>query len=533
MAMKSFTKAIASLLLGATITSSCSEEDEPTTDTETFSAQLSVSVNPSSITEGSSSAITFTLSEANTTGQAITAAFSTEGSAGDNDFSLAASNATIADGETSVSLDITSTDDSEEEGSETVVVTLSSSGLPDGVSLGTSSTTITIEDNDDQAASSTLGDEDVTIDFSSSDGNTITISGWSNVTNAEGYVLLINNENSFSDIYSTSLGSTTYVGTGEQVVLDASGSSAISVSLLQESTTYFFKVIPYAGSEFGNDRSVSQSSTMTCSTSSTSENEVCFEIDSSNGLRKFTSNQFPNHDTGRFPNADVTATSLSQEVPLSPSNTGSATYVFDESGGPTPRNQNFYRFGVASNGLGYNPMGLKPWTNPDTGEENWAWQAAVINEGDTDLDDVGGHVTSVGVYHYHGDITGLASDENGASHSKLYGWAADGFPIYYKYGFTTAMDAGSAIKELKSSYQLRSGSRGGNGTDAPDGNYDGTYIQDYEYVAGQGDLDECNGRTGVTPEYPDGTYYYVITADFPKVPNCFMGTPDEGFIIGN
>ena len=63
------------------------------------------------------------------------------------------------------------------------------------------------------------------------------------------------------------------------------------------------------------------------------------------------------------------------------------------------------------------------------------------------------------------------------------------------------MDAGSAIKELKSSYQLRSGSRGGNGTDAPDGNYDGTYIQDYEYVAGQGDLDECNGRTGVTPEY--------------------------------
>ena len=216
--MKSFTKAIASLLLGATITFSCSEEDEPTTDTETFSAQLSVSANPSSITEGSSSTISFTLSETNTTGQAITVTFSTGGSAGDDDFSLAASNATIADGETSVSLDIASTDDSEEEGSETVVITLSSNGLPDGVSLGTSSTTITIEDNDEQSASSTLGDEDVTIDFSSSDGNTITISGWSNVTNAEGYVLLINNENSFSDISSTSLGSTTYVGTGEQVV---------------------------------------------------------------------------------------------------------------------------------------------------------------------------------------------------------------------------------------------------------------------------------------------------------------------------
>ncbi|HAA13409.1 MAG TPA: hypothetical protein DCE41_17655, partial [Cytophagales bacterium] len=81
--------------------------------------------------------------------------------------------------------------------------------------------------------------------------------------------------------------------------------------------------------------------------------------------------------------------------------------------------------------------------------------------------------------------------------------------------------------------QLRSGSRGGDDSTAPSGTYDGTYIQDYEWVDGLGDLDECNGRYGVTPEYPNGTYYYVITADFPVIPNCFTGTPNDDFQIGN
>ena len=32
------------------------------------------------------------------------------------------------------------------------------------------------------------------------------------------------------------------------------------------------------------------------------------------------------------------------------------------------------------------------------------------------------------------------------------------------------------------------------------------YIQDNEYISGLGDLDQYNGRTAVTPEYPNGTY---------------------------
>jgi hypothetical protein len=41
----------------------------------------------------------------------------------------------------------------------------------------------------------------------------------------------------------------------------------------------------------------------------------------------------------------------------------------------------------------------------------------------------------------------------------------------------------------------------------------GYYIEDYEYVALLGDLDEHNGRFCVTPEYQSGTYAYFVTID--------------------
>jgi hypothetical protein len=41
----------------------------------------------------------------------------------------------------------------------------------------------------------------------------------------------------------------------------------------------------------------------------------------------------------------------------------------------------------------------------------------------------------------------------------------------------------------------------------------GYYIEDFEYIAGLGDLDEHNGRFCVTPEYPSGTYAYFVTVD--------------------
>ena len=51
----------------------------------------------------------------------------------------------------------------------------------------------------------------------------------------------------------------------------------------------------------------------------------------------------------------------------------------------------------------------------------------------------------------------------------------------------------------------------------------GTFTQDYEYVAGSGDLDECNGRTGVTPEFPKGIYHYYATDSYPYLQRCVKG----------
>ena len=45
----------------------------------------------------------------------------------------------------------------------------------------------------------------------------------------------------------------------------------------------------------------------------------------------------------------------------------------------------------------------------------------------------------------------------------------------------------------------------------------GAFTQDWEYVEGLGDLDECNGRVGVTPEFPEGIYHYYANDTFPFV----------------
>ena len=105
----------------------------------------------------------------------------------------------------------------------------------------------------------------------------------------------------------------------------------------------------------------------------------------------------------------------------------------------------------------------------------------------------------------------------------LIAWAADGFPIYARYGYSDAMDSNSGIIVIKGSYQLKA---------TPDANRPnvalyamGTFMQDYEYVEGLSDLDECNGRMGVTPEFPQGIYHYFATDSYPFLQRCVKGTP--------
>lgn len=134
-----------------------------------------------------------------------------------------------------------------------------------------------------------------------------------------------------------------------------------------------------------------------------------------------------------------------------------------------------------------------------------------------------GHVQPNGQYHYHGMPVGYVNRVNsGAAAITLVGFAVDGFPIYAKYGYSSAQDATSALKAVTSSYQkLQTPATGRpSSTTFPLG----TFTQDYQYVAGSGDLDECNGRVGVTPEFPGGIYHYYITETFPYVQRCVKGS---------
>jgi hypothetical protein len=115
-----------------------------------------------------------------------------------------------------------------------------------------------------------------------------------------------------------------------------------------------------------------------------------------------------------------------------------------------------------------------------------------------------------GEYHHHFDPTGLRTQlgDDGTSHSPILGFAYDGFPVYGPYGYENP-DGTGGLMRMESSYQLRTGDR----PNGPGGPFDGSYLQDWEYVDGLGHLDEHNGRFAVTPEYPNGTYAYYVTLD--------------------
>ena len=108
---------------------------------------------------------------------------------------------------------------------------------------------------------------------------------------------------------------------------------------------------------------------------------------------------------------------------------------------------------------------------------------------------------------------GLVEKLGPAKGPVMVGWAADGFPIYVD-------------PSARPSWRLKAVQDPG----GPPGKPDGTYVRDYEYEVGLGDLDQCNGRTGATPEFPKGTYHYVLTAAFPHIPRCFVGLADSSFV---
>ena len=233
-------------------------------------------------------------------------------------------------------------------------------------------------------------------------------------------------------------------------------------------------------------------------------------------LRVIRANGLPDHTTGAFPNPD------------NPNSISPQEYTFELPRKGTPANRPTalvlpQPFGIAVNGVVFDPMAAE-WYQRDPAS-GWTFEA--IGPGpDLGLDANLAHVQPSGAYHYHGPPQALATDHVSSAHSPLMGWAGDGFPIYGGYGYATPADPQSGDRELRSSYRLRSGRR----PNGPGGSYDGTYTEDFEYIEGSGDLDLANGRFGVTPEYPEGTYYYVLTATFPFVPRYFTGNVAASFV---
>ncbi|MCB1616310.1 MAG: YHYH protein, partial [Pseudomonadales bacterium] len=179
------------------------------------------------------------------------------------------------------------------------------------------------------------------------------------------------------------------------------------------------------------------------------------------------------------------------------------------------------------NGVPFDPAAAE-WYK---GIRNDQWQYEALSGAvSLGIDDNYAHVQPTGAYHYHGMPTALLRELSllPARHSPLVGWAADGFPVYAKYGFVDALDENAGIRELTSSWRLRKGQRPYD-KNTPGGYYDGTFTGDYVFQAGAGDLDECNGRFTVTPEFPLGTYAYFLTENWPVIPRCWKGEPSRDF----
>jgi hypothetical protein len=162
-------------------------------------------------------------------------------------------------------------------------------------------------------------------------------------------------------------------------------------------------------------------------------------------------------------------------------------------------------------------------------------------------------------------------DTSNLHHSPILGWAFDGYPIYGPYGYSDPANATSAVTRMRSGFVLRTGANGttniastgrttlakwaaiaegfatlanyssqtlsngdyvlssatlyGPATSYVNGSTTysiGRYVGDYDFLGDRGqtqgstgtfDLDQYNGRTCVTPEYPGGTYAYFVTND--------------------
>jgi len=238
---------------------------------------------------------------------------------------------------------------------------------------------------------------------------------------------------------------------------------------------------------------------------------------------KVEANGIPWHKVGQFPNRSNPHTISEQAYEFVVQANQRASRQITPLHNDTEFGPPNTPFGIAVNGVLFDP-GTAEFYNGDR-RSDWNYEA-LSGAVPLGVDENNAHVQPNGAYHYHGLPTGLLQklNLNDKKHSPLIGYAMDGYPIYALYGYKDPKDSKSSVKNLKSSYKLKEGRRPRSARD-PGGKYDGTFSKDYQFVKGSGDLDECNGRFTVTAEYPEGTYAYFLTEDWPVIPRNFKATP--------
>jgi hypothetical protein len=240
------------------------------------------------------------------------------------------------------------------------------------------------------------------------------------------------------------------------------------------------------------------------------------EITVKGAYRYVTSNGIPNHLTGRFPGRNnpnaISEQKLEYRMLANPVAAAQIQMI------------GMYPFGVALNGVPFEPAAAEFWKRD--WRSGWQYEAlsGKINLG---LDSSNAHVQPTGKYHYHGMPEGLISKLGRSRKAIMLGYAADGFPVYNQYCLSDPLKVGSKGMKMKSSCKVKSGNRPDG---SPGGKYDGTFLQDYEFIQGLGTLDLCNGHFGITPQNPKGIYHYHITETYPFIPRFFLGTPDPSFM---
>ncbi len=137
-------------------------------------------------------------------------------------------------------------------------------------------------------------------------------------------------------------------------------------------------------------------------------------------------------------------------------------------------------------------------------------EAGIGGYGDPYLDELldfcNGHTSPV---EYHGHAAPTCLFDTWQTANLVVGYALDGYPVLAP--FVCADAACSSLRELQSSWQRTSDVVAA--------------WEAHEYVAGSGDLDECNGMVQA-----DGSYAYYATSTFPYLMGCIKGVVPEGTI---